>query len=102
MRVESLIKRPMGHEVAMDGVVYAFRPPEWACEVNEPAHVARFAAIKEGYRVLPDTLALDLAGPSEAVQVVMARPAPVTRRGRQRKPADAQPPTVEVITDGDD
>ena len=84
MRVESLIKRSQGHEVAMEGVVYAFRPPEWACEVSEPAHAARFAAIKEGYRVLPDTLALDLASPAVMGPKTVVRPGPA-RRGRARK-----------------
>ena len=84
MRVESLIKRAQGHEVVMGGVCYAFRPPEWACEVTHPDHVARFAAIKEGYRVVPDTLALELNGPSELEPVAVVRTNP-TRRGRARK-----------------
>ncbi len=84
MRVESLIKRAQGHEVVMGGVRYAFRPPEWACEVTHPDHVARFAAIKEGYRVVPDTLALDLMSANQESTLVEKS----SRRQRTRKPSD--------------
>lgn len=94
MRVESLIKRVQGHEVVMGGVCYAFRPPEWACEVTHPDHVARFAAIREGYRVVPDTLALDFAVPASTPVITASAPKPA-RRGRSRKPFS------EVIPDGD-
>ena len=94
MRVESLIKRVQGHEVVMGGVCYAFLPPEWSCEVTHPEHVARFAAIREGYRVVPDTLALDLTVTADSSLEAPARPTPA-RRGRPRKP-------VEVTADGDD
>ena len=87
MRVESLIKRVRGHKVVMNGVSYAFRPPEWACEVSNPDHAARFAAIREGYRVVPDTLALDLAVTADSSQEAPARPTPA-RRGRLRKTAE--------------
>lgn len=94
MRVESLIKRPQGHEVVMGGVAYAFRPPEWACEVTHPDHVARFAAIREGYRVVPDTLSLALGAPGESAASTLPAAKP-PRRGRPRKP-------IEVATDGHD
>ena len=74
MRVYSLIKRPNGHVVNLDGVAYAFLPPDWCCEVAEPRHLARFQAITEGYR-------LDEPLPSS----------PTRLRGRPRKirPAEA-------------
>lgn len=49
MRVISKIKRPNGHAVTLDGETYAFRPPEYAANVSEPAHIARFRQIPEGY-----------------------------------------------------
>ena len=53
MRVKSLIRRPQGHVAVLGGLVeYAFRPPLWECEVTEPSHLARFAAIPEGYRLV--------------------------------------------------
>ena len=87
MRVESLIKRVQGHEVVMGGVCYAFLPPEWSCEVTHPEHVARFASIREGYRVVPDNLALDLPATVESGPEELAQPTPA-RRGRLRKTAE--------------
>lgn len=55
MRVISLIRRTQGHSVTLDEVNYAFIPPDWACEVQEPRHLARFRAIPEGYRVEEDS-----------------------------------------------
>jgi glyoxylate utilization-related uncharacterized protein len=73
MRVISLIRRTQGHNVTLDEVTYAFLPPDWACEVQEPRHLARFRAIQEGYRVVEDSQAEPL-------------PAPVPRpRGRPRR-----------------
>ena len=83
MRVESLIKRAAGHEVTLAGVSYAFRPPDWACQVENPAHAAHFGAIKEGYRVVSEPLALELAAPPRLVARTEA-PQPA-RRGRPRK-----------------
>lgn len=51
MRVISLIQRPEGHVVTLDGDQYAFMPPDWSCEVSHPQHLARFAAVVEGYRL---------------------------------------------------
>lgn len=93
MRVESLIKRPLGHEVTLAGVSYAFRPPDWACRVENPAHAAHFGAIKEGYRVVPEPLALELEVPGGMVSRPLAPP--IRRRGRPRKVV------TEVATDGD-
>lgn len=75
MRVISLIRRTQGHSVTLDEVTYAFLPPDWACKVQEPRHLARFRAIPEGYRVEEDHKA-ELA----------PAPAPVPRpRGRPRR-----------------
>lgn len=52
MRVESLIRRAQGHAVQVHGVTYAFAPPDWSCEVGDPAHVAHFAQLVNGYRVV--------------------------------------------------
>jgi hypothetical protein len=73
MRVISLIRRTHGHSVTLDEVTHAFLPPDWACDVQEPRHLARFRAIPEGYRVEEDLAAQPL-------------PAPVPRpRGRPRR-----------------
>ncbi|NCC41554.1 MAG: hypothetical protein EOM21_19470 [Gammaproteobacteria bacterium] len=72
MRVVSLIKRADGHVVKLGDVAYAFRPPTYAAEVEDPRHLARFSEIPEGY-------------------VIQAHPepppivAPVRRRGRPPK-----------------
>ena len=93
MRVESLIKRPSGHEVTLAGVSYAFRPPDWACRVENPAHAAHFGAIREGYRVVPEPLELELVA---SVRACCSSVAPLpARRGRPRKVV------TEVATDGD-
>lgn len=55
MRVESLIRRPLGHTVHLDGgaSVYAFVPEhDYQCEVANPRHLETFRAIAEGYRVI--------------------------------------------------
>lgn len=82
MRVESLIRRPTGHVVMLEGEVYAFQPPTWACEVMMPAHVARFGAIPEGYRLTPAPL--DLTAPPSPLAEAAAGPGP-RRRGRPRR-----------------
>lgn len=52
MWVDSLIKRTNGHVVTMDGVSYAFNADNgYGCEVTDPAHLARFREIPEGYQV---------------------------------------------------
>ncbi len=91
MRVESLIRRPAGHVVTLDGEVYAFQPPTWATEVQTPAHVARFGAIPEGYRLVPAPL--DLTAPPSPAAVTAARPGP-RRRGRPRPAAVT---TAEIL-----
>lgn len=59
MRVESLIRRANGHVVELDGVCYAFQPAtDYGCVVEVPAHVARFRAIPEGYRVVAEETAV--------------------------------------------
>jgi len=78
MRVLSLIRRDQGHEVVMEGISYAFRRPDWACEVRDPRHAARFAAIKEGYRLEPEPLAL-------------AATAQPTRQAVETGPTERQP-----------
>lgn len=52
MWVDSLIKRTHGHVVELGGVSYAFNPANgYCCEVTDPAHLAAFRAIPEGYQV---------------------------------------------------
>lgn len=72
MRVVSLIKRANGHVVEMGDMTYAFRPPGYAADVEDPRHVARFREIPEGYVIHAD---------SEPLSVVT----PVRRRGRPPK-----------------
>lgn len=95
MKVHSLIRRQEGHEVVMEGVRYAFRPPEWICEVNEPRHAARFATIKEGYRLELAALQLDPPGSTVTVrQVHAATDAKRARRPRGRQILDHTLPVV--------
>jgi hypothetical protein len=54
MMVISLIKRPQGHVVRLDGAEYVFRSPDWTCDCTEPRALARFQAIPEGYRLEKD------------------------------------------------
>lgn len=72
MRVVSLIKRAQGHVVEMGDMIYVFRSPGYAAEVEDPRHLARFSEIPEGYVIQADL---------EPLSVV----APVRRRGRPSK-----------------
>lgn len=53
MKIESLLRRPGGTKVTLDGAVYHFKPGpdgrEFA-EVTNADHIRIFAAIPEGYR----------------------------------------------------
>ena len=86
MKVHSLIRRPAGHEVVMEGVRYAFRPPEWACEVNEPRHAARFAAVSEGYRLELEPMPME----ATARPVIMAKPSTPTGQRRRYRPGESE------------
>ena len=109
MRVISLIKRAQGHAVRLDGVEYAFLPPNYACVVTEPRHLERFRAVPEGYRLEaePEALTLKLSGPVTAetkpqpdTSTLVMEQSPVTatvaptanlkptRRARTRKTTD--------------
>ena len=85
MKVHSLIRRPAGHEVVMEGVRYAFRPPEWICEVNEPRHAARFAEIKEGYRLEPEPLPME----ATARPMTTVKPSAPTSKRRRYRPGES-------------
>ena len=54
MKIESIIPRPRGTIVTLDGVDYHFKPelPGHAhvAEVEDPAHIDTFLAIPEGFR----------------------------------------------------
>lgn len=52
MWVDSLIKRVNGHVVELGEERYAFTPANgYCCEVTNPAHLARFREIPEGYQI---------------------------------------------------
>lgn len=54
MKIESLLRRPGGTKVTLDGVEYHFKPGpdgrEFA-DVTNSDHIGIFASIREGYRV---------------------------------------------------
>ena len=91
MWVDSLIKRTHGHMVEMDGQVYAFHPDNgYCCEVTEPAHLARFREIPEGYQVSGSV--------AESEPVIAAHQAPLvsgkTSQRRTRRYAPAAKPVL--------
>jgi hypothetical protein len=51
MKIKSIIDRPEGHFVDLDGTVYEFNPPSHVCEVEDKHHLARFLSIPEGYEL---------------------------------------------------
>ncbi|MNQ88348.1 hypothetical protein D3C85_1036050 [compost metagenome] len=54
MHIESIIKRQHGHSVTLGAITYEFRPdgtPPYVADVTNEAHVAKFLAIPEGYKV---------------------------------------------------
>lgn len=56
MFVESLLPRKPGFAIAIDGVTYVFEPDaqgRLVARVDDEEHRARFAAVPEGYRVVP-------------------------------------------------
>ena len=70
MRIESIIQRKKGTTVEMDGETYAFnsttKEQRHIVDVKNKAHVARFLAIPEGYRVAD----LEDEDEDEAVDIV--------------------------------
>lgn len=55
MQIKSIIERPDGHSVDLDGTTYEFLPsgnPPYVADVTTEAHIARLLAIPEGYKVL--------------------------------------------------
>jgi hypothetical protein len=54
MKIESLLRRPGGTKVTLDGVDYHFKPGpdgrEYA-DVTNNDHIGIFASIREGYRI---------------------------------------------------
>jgi hypothetical protein len=57
MKIESLLRRPGGTKVTLDGREYHFKPDAQGREIADVLnsdHVGIFASIREGYRILPD------------------------------------------------
>lgn len=56
MKIESLIRRPGGSRVTIDGAVYLFEPEQeggpHVARVDDPAHVERLLSVPEGFRAL--------------------------------------------------
>ena len=91
IQVISLIQRPDGHSVVLKGVVYDFHPDYgYCCEVTNPAHLARFREIPEGYQLIG----------AESPPVVESNTAVLAPQRRTRR---FIPPTQAVlIPDGRD
>lgn len=72
MLIESRIRRANGTRVTLDGVEYHFQPsgddPRHVAEVSDPAHVAEFLKVTEGYLALPSP------DPAPAAETAMKRP----------------------------
>ncbi len=94
MKIESVLKRAGGTKVELDGVEYHFAPQEDGCHVAEVvkrAHIDRFLAIPEGYRLyLPEEDGQEAA----PVAPVVAEVAPVV--------ATVAPVVLEQDQDGDE
>lgn len=73
MQIESIIKRPRGTFVNIEGTRYAFVPETeggpHVAEVENPRHIERFLSITEGYRVFvsDDTTPATTPAPQEPV-----------------------------------
>lgn len=79
MKIESLLRRPGGTKVTLDGVEYHFKPGpdgrEFA-DVTNMDHVGIFASIREGYRVAgAETKAPEPAKPAASAPAPEPRPA---------------------------
>ncbi|MCK7581005.1 MAG: hypothetical protein MZV65_39375 [Chromatiales bacterium] len=72
MLIESRIRRATGTRVTLDGVEYHFQSsgddPRHVAEVVDPAHVAAFLRVTEGYLALPDP------APTPALEPIPKRP----------------------------
>lgn len=78
MQVISLIRRPAGHRVVLNGVAYAFQPPDYLAEVTDERHLARFREIPEGYRLVgTPELALEAPQPAPRSRTRTRRFAPI-------------------------
>ena len=68
MLIESRIRRAHGTRVTLDGVEYHFRPsgddPRHVAEVSNPAHVAAFLRVTEGYLAIAEPAATPAPAPS--------------------------------------
>jgi len=63
MRIESILRRPGGTRVTLDGVEYHFVPDAEGrefCDVSNPEHVKILLAIQEGYRAAEASKTADL------------------------------------------
>lgn len=79
MKIESLLRRPGGTKVTLDGVEYHFKPGpdgrEFA-DVTNSDHIGIFASIREGYRVAgAETKAPEPAKPDAPAPAPEPRPA---------------------------
>ncbi len=79
MKIESILKRPNGTTIELDGVNYHFKPESGVvaaphiCEVEEPGHLAILLAIPEGYRIyIPPATAETASEPAPAARTVVA------------------------------
>lgn len=77
MKIESLLRRPGGTKVTLDGVEYHFKPGpdgrEFA-DVTNSDHIGIFTSIREGYRVAGGE-----AKATEAAKLAAPAPAPEAR-----------------------
>jgi hypothetical protein len=77
MKIESLLRRPGGTKVTLDGVDYHFKPGpdgrEYA-DVTNNDHIGIFASIREGYRIA----GVEADAPKAAKPVASESPAPAS------------------------
>ena len=109
--VKSILTRPGGTRVEIDGVHYHFigaNDPDGlgreCCKVSDPRHFQQFMTIVEGYRVLDlaaaQATAITTAAPPVTVAVVPAPAEPVTSAvPLEATPENDPPPAPETQPD---
>jgi hypothetical protein len=91
MKIESIIRRVNGSTVILGDNKYSFVADgdgRHVCEVENEAHVARLLSIKEGFRPLEDTQAVDLVADNAPNSEPEQQPR-ATRKGKQAKKTGA-------------
>lgn len=77
MKIESIIRRKKGTTVTMQGESYHFTPDSegrHVADVNKKAHLAKFLAIPEGYRLVLDDEEHNQPAPAPVIEKPIVLP----------------------------